>query len=229
MGEAEVGDPSGLNSHKVPAVTVNSLKVAGVEFKDVRATQHQPSQREGQCDGILGFVLFRDYLFTLDYPGKQLTLASGGLNPDGENSVIPFTMPNDVPVIQLVVEPGYAKVDAHLDSRGRGLSFPEKFAQGLKFVSEPIVIGRGRTVSNEFEIKGAQLAGEVKLGGYTFPQPFIAINPLFPVGNFGAIPLQHFAVTFDQKNKLIRLKADSKTIILPPPMVPKGPPTTAAH
>lgn len=223
VGEEEVGDPSGMNSHKVPAVKISSLKVAGVEFKDVRATQHQASQREGQCDGILGFPLFRDYLFTLDYPGKQLTIASGSLKPDGGDTVIPFTMPNDVPLIQLVVEPGSQKVDAHLDSRGRGLSFPERFAQGLKFTSTPIVIGRGRTVSNEFEIKGATLAGDVRLGGYTFPQPFIAINPLFPVGNFGAIPLQYFAVTFDQKNKLVRLAAASKSIVLPPPTAPKGP------
>jgi hypothetical protein len=229
VGEEEVGDPSGLNSHKVPAVKINSLKVAGIEFKDVRATQHHASQREGQCDGILGFPLFRDYLFTMDYPGKQMTIASGSLKPDGGDQVIPFTMPNDVPLIELVVEPGSQKLEAHLDSRGWGLSFPEKFAQGLKFVSAPIVIARGRTVSNEFEIKGATLAGDVRLGGYILPQPFIAINPLFPVGNFGALPLQNFAVTFDQKNKLIRLVAASKSIVLPPPMATRGPSAPATH
>jgi len=59
-GEEEVGDPSGRNSHKVPKVRVESLKVAGVEFKNVEAIQFQPSPREGQVDGILGFILFRD-------------------------------------------------------------------------------------------------------------------------------------------------------------------------
>jgi len=214
-GEEEVGDPSGRNSHKVPKVRIDSLKVAGVEFKSVEAIQHQPSPREGQCDGILGFVLFRDYLFTLDYPGKQLTLARGSLKPDGENTVIPFTMPDNVPVIELSV--GAQKVEADVDSRGPGLSIPEKSAQELKFVSDPMVIGRGRTVSNDFEIKGAQLAGNIKVGGYTFPQPFVAINPLFPVGNFGAIALQHFAVTFDQKNKLLRLVSSEKSIAIPAP------------
>ena len=214
-GEEEVGDPSGRNSHKVPKVRIDSLKVAGVEFKSVEAIQHQPSPREGQCDGILGFVLFRDYLFTLDYPGKQLTLARGSLKPDGENTVIPFTMPDNVPVIELSV--GAQKVEADVDSRGPGLSIPEKSAQELKFVSDPMVIGRGRTVSNDFEIKGAQLAGNIKVGGYTFPQPFVAINPLFPVGNFGAIALQHFAVTFDQKSKLLRLVSSEKSIAIPAP------------
>jgi len=215
IGEAEVGDPSGQNSHKVPLVRVDSLKVAGIEFSHVEAVQHQPSTREGLCDGILGFVLFRDYLFTLDYPGKQLTLASGSLKPDGGNTVIPFTMPNNVPVVQLTV--GAQEIDVHVDSRGMGLSFPQKETAGWKFVSEPEVIGRGRTVSSDFEMKGAQLAGDVKLGGYTFPQPFVEINPVFPIGNFGAIPLHNFAVTFDQQNKLLRLTAPQKSIVIAPP------------
>ena len=214
-GEEEVGDPSGRNSHKVPKVRIDSLKVAGVEFKSVEAIQHQPSPREGQCDGILGFVLFRDYLMTMDYPGQRLTLASGSLKPDGNNTVIPFTMPDNVPLIELSV--GGQKLEAHVDSRGAGLSLPEKFAAGLKFASEPMVIGRGRTVSNDFEIKGAQLAGDIRVGGYSFPQPFVTINPIFPVGNFGAMVLQHFAATFDQKNRLLRLVTSEKSIVIPAP------------
>ena len=121
-GEAEVGDPSGLNPRKVPTVRIHSLKFAGVEFKNVNAVQYEPSQREGECDGILGFVLFRDYLLTLDYPQQRLTLASGSLAGDGGNTVLPFTMPANVPVIQLRVDS--RTIDAHVDSRGAGLSFP---------------------------------------------------------------------------------------------------------
>jgi hypothetical protein len=80
-----------------------------------------------------------------------------------------------------------------------------------------MVLGRGRTVSNDFEIKGAQLASEVRLGGYTFPRPFVEINPIFPVVNFGSIPLAHFAVTFDQKNQRVRFVADDRTIVIAPP------------
>jgi hypothetical protein len=101
-------------------------------------------------------------LLTLDYPAKDLRLAKGTLKPDGGNQVIPFTMPNDVPLIDLKV--GTRTLSAHVDSRGHGLSVPAAFATDLKFQSEPIVIGRGRTVSNEFQIKGAQLADDVRLG-----------------------------------------------------------------
>jgi len=215
VGEAEVGDPSGRNPKKASISKIATLTVAGVQFKDVNAVQFQPSPREGQIDGILGFVLFRDYLMTLDYPGQRLTLATGTLKPDGGKMVVSFTMPHDVPTVELSV--GSRSIDAHLDSRGLGLSFPEKFADGLKFASDPIVLGRGRTVSNEFEIKGAQLAGDVRLGQYTFPNPFVEINPVLPLANFGAIPLQNFAVTFDQKNLLLRLEAKDKNIVIAAP------------
>jgi hypothetical protein len=214
-GEAELGDPSGHNPQKAPTVKIQSLKVAGVEFNEVPAVQFQPSPREGQCDGILGFVLFRKYLLTLDYPQQQLRLAPGKLTTDGENTVVPFTMPNDVPVVQLKV--GSQSVDAHVDSRGVGLSLPEKIAQGLKFASEPVVLGRGRTVSNDFEIKGAELSGDVHLGGYTFPHPFVIMNPVLPLANFGALPLHYFAVTFDQQDKLMQLESRDKNLEIPAP------------
>jgi hypothetical protein len=224
IGEAQIGDPTGLNKRSAPIFKLPSLEVAGVVFKDVEAVQFQPSQREGQVDGILGFVLFRDYLLTLDYPQQRLTLASGNLKPDADDTVVPFTMAHNVPTVQLTV--GTQKIDAHIDSRGIGLSVPDTFASGLKFIADPIVIGRGRTASNEFEIKGGQLAADVRLGGYTFPQPFIEITPLLPTANVGARALQHFAVTFDQKNLLVKLVAKDKAIVLPPPP-PRRPAATA--
>lgn len=227
VGKIEIGDPSGLNKKEVPTVKLQALEVAGVAFKDVQAAQYEPSPREGQIDGILGFPLFAKYLLTLDYPQQRLTLATGALTPDAEKTVIAFTMPNNVPVIQL--KTGSQQIDAHLDSRGVGLSFPEKFAANLKFVSDPIVIGRGRTVSNQFEIKGAELAGDVQLGSYVFPHPFIEINPVLPLANFGAIPLQHFAVTFDQQNRLLRLQSAEKSIAIPAPhRAPSTPPAAAS-
>jgi hypothetical protein len=104
-----------------------------------------------------------------------------------------------------------------------GLSIPEKFARGLKFDSTPAVIGRGRTVSNQFEIKGAELAGDIRLGGYTFAKPFVEINPVFPIANFGSVGLRNFSVTFDQKNKRVQFLASDKTITIPPPHMMRMP------
>jgi len=215
VGKAEVGDPTGRNKKELSVVKLQSLQVAGVEFKDIQAVQFEPSQREGHVDGILGFPLFAKYLLTLDYPKQQLRLAAGTLKPDGGQTVIPFTMPNNVPIIQIKVSSQL--IDANVDSRGPGLSIPEKYASSLKFASEPIVIGRGRTVSNEFEIKGAELAGDVVVGSYTFHNPFLATDPVLPQANFGGLAFRNFAVTFDQQNRLMRLESAEKTLLIPAP------------
>ena len=220
-GEIEVGDPSGKNPRSVRTVSVASIKLGDIEFKGLTGVEFQPSRMSGNCDGILGFTLFRDYLFTLDYPGQQVRLTRGALAGDGNNEVVPFRAPHNVPTIELEV--GGQKIDSHIDSRGMGLSLPEKFMQGLKLLSDPVVIGRGRTVSSDFEIKGAQLASDIHFGGYTFTQPFVEINPVFPVGNFGSAVLVSFAVTFDQKNNLVRLVAKDKKIVLAPPQRREAP------
>ena len=229
IGEAEVGDPSGRNPKTVRSVEIKSMKLGDVEFNNITAVEFQPSRALGQTDGILGFVLFRDYLFSLDYPAAEIRLSHGSLAPDGNRQVLSFRMPNKVPLIELGV--GGMKVDTHIDSRGRGLGIPEKLARDLKFVSSPVVIGRGKTVSSDFEIKGAQLAADIHLGTYTFTRPFVEINPVFPVANFGSIPLSHFAVTFDQKNKLVRFVCGDKDIVIAPPKSgppPAAPPVTVA-
>ena len=218
-GEAEVGDPSAHQSHKEPVYLISSLKVAGIEFKDIKAVRHEPFPGEGDCDGTLGFLMFRNYLFSLDYRRQLLLLSVGSLTADNGKNVIPFTIRNDIPLITVKVENG--QVDAHIDSGSmHGLSLTEDFAKSLEFTSKPVVVGRGMTMSGDFEIKGARLAGDIQIAGYTFSQPFVEINPVFPVANFGSIPLQHFAVAFDQKNKLVRFVCDERSLTINPPRMP---------
>jgi len=218
VGETEAGDPSGLNPQKVLVYELASLKVAGLEFTKILVTGHEPGPREGASDGVLGFRLFRDYLFTLDYPAKQLILSKGELTSDDQKSVLPFIMPDSIPLIELQVE--NKRICAHIDSGGAGLSLPEDFVRDIRFVSDPVVIGRGRTVSNDFVIKGARLASDIQIAGYTLSHPFIEINSVLPDANFGAIPLRHFAVTFDQKNKLVRFVSKDRIVTISSP--PRG-------
>jgi hypothetical protein len=46
------------------------------------------------------------------------------------------------------------------------------------------------------------LAADIQLGIYPISHPFVEINPVFHVANFGAIPLQHLSVTFDKMDNL---------------------------
>jgi Aspartyl protease len=218
-GEELVDDTSGLNRGVVPAFRLDSLSVAGLEFKNLRADQIRGFDKE--FDGILGFTLFRDYLLTLDYPNQKLTLARGSLPAADGQEILPLTLANKLPVTELTL--GSKKVEVLIDSGGVGLSLPARFAEDLKFVSKPVVFARAETMSNKFEVKGAQLASDIQLGAYTFQKPFLAIDSLDPRGNLGGLLLKNFAVTFDQNNKLVQFVAKKKTIIiLRPPGVPKN-------
>ena len=86
-----------------------------------------------------------------------------------------------------------------------------------------MIIGRGRTISAEFEIRGVDLAQDVLLGEYRFQRPFVVLHPGFPVGNVGGVVLRSFVLTFDQRNKLLRLEGPERTLVLPRPAAAHGP------
>ena len=211
-GQVRLSDPSGQGGQTVPVLLIQSLKVAGVEFKGVAALQHAMSDSDGYCQGLLGFLLFRDYLLTVDYPRQRMTLHTGALKPDGEQTVLPFRMPYGVPIVPMRI--GVNHVEAQIDSGGSGFSVPDSLMSKLKFVSDPVVFGSGQSLSTSFQIRAGKLASDLRLGNYTFKKPFVEINSAFPLANFGSCPLQYFALTFDQKNGLVSFKAARKTFHL---------------
>lgn len=213
-GQMRLSDPSGKGSRRVPMVTIQSLQVAGVEFSGVKAAVHDLSNEDGLCQGLLGFILFREYLLTLDYPNRRMELASGELAPDGERSVLPFRMPDGIPLVPLDI--GGTTIEAQLDSGGAGLSLPEDLVSRLKFSSDPASFSNAHSLSTRFQLKAGRLASDVHFGAYTFQRPFVEINPAFPLANFGACPLQNFAVTFDQKNTLVRFESSQRVLHLSP-------------
>lgn len=219
VGHAMLSDPSGQGGRRAPIVLLASLEVAGVQFTSVRAVSHDFFAEAGTCEGLLGFTLFKNYLLTLDFPNRLVTLGTGSLAPDGGKSVLPFRMPEGTPIALLKVD-GLDPVEAQLDSGGGGLVLPEKLAAHLRYDVAPVAFASGRSVSTRFQMKSAKLASDVKLGRYTFTHPVVEIHPAFPLVNFGSPPMQIFAITFDQKNLLVRFAANQKRFSLSAPPCP---------
>lgn len=211
-GQVRLSDPSGQGGQIVPVLLIQSLKVAGVEFKGVAAARHSVSDADGYCQGLLGFLLFRNYLLTVDYPRQRMTLHTGALQPDGEQSVLPFRMPYGVPIVPMRL--GAMQVEAQIDSGGSGFSVPESLVSRLKFASDPVAFASGQSLSTSFQVRAGKLASNLRLGTYTFKRPFVEINSAFPLANFGSCPLQYFALTFDQKNGLVSFKSAHTTFRL---------------
>jgi predicted aspartyl protease len=211
-GHARLRDPSGKGEQRSEILLVHSLKVAGVEFGDVRGIRHRLYGEDQGCEGVLGFTLFKDYLLTLDYPGKRVTLAPGALTPEAGDSVLAFRMPDGVPIVAMRIDGQH--VETQIDSGGTGLSLPETVAMRLKFLSTPVAFGSGESLATRFQIKAARLRADVRMGRYAFRQAFVEINAAFPLVNFGSTPLRQFRVTFDQQTLLMRVEASQKILHL---------------
>lgn len=217
-GETHVTDSSGQET-SAAVVSIQSLRVAGVEFASVRAITH-PFGGEGiSFDGVLGFPLFHDYLLTLDFPKRELRLASGALLSDGGQHVLPFITPRGLPTILLRINS--STIGAVIDSGALALSLPKEFAARLSYFSAPDVFAVEQTISRRFKVDGATLASYVHFGTYTLLQPFIAIDPGNPLANFGSTAMQDFALTFDQMNNLVRFEAREKIHSLDVPPMPR--------
>src|ERR1700678_176090 len=180
-GQVHLSDPSKQGGQRVPQVQIQTLEVAGVVFTDVKAARHTLSSGDGNCDGLLGFELFRDHLLTLDYPNRRMTLGFGSVEPDGERSVMPFRTPYGIPIVVLHI--GDLQIDAQIDSGGTGLSLPEEVVHQLKFDSDPADFGVAESISTRFQLRAAKLASDVHLGSYTFSRPFVEINSAFPLAD----------------------------------------------
>ena len=121
-------------------------------------------------------------------------------------------MPNGVPIATLRIDGVH--IDAQIDSGGAGLSLPEHLVPLFRFASDPVLFGNGQSLSTRFQIKVGRLSADIHVGRYTFHHPSVEINPAFPLANFGACPMQNFAVTFDQRSRLMRLDASRKSFRL---------------
>jgi hypothetical protein len=203
------GDPSGENDREVETATIASVAFGGAEFRNVLAVvRPQRITRDyPDVDGMLGFALFTDYLLTLDYPAMQLRLSRGSLPEVNNGDILKFEIENRIPVIELAI--GKIRVRAHVDSGNfvAGFILPEEIVSQLQLLSAPVVVGRARSVSNQIELKQVQLKDTIRLGQFEFPQPAITF-PALSDTNVGFKVLRDFALTFDQRNR--RMKLDRK-------------------
>jgi hypothetical protein len=214
-GRVLSGDPSGINDREVSTSNIDSLTLGsggGVEFRNVTAVvrQHRITKDYPDVDGILGFALFTEYLLTLDYPAMQVRLSRGALPPANRADILNFEIENRIPVIELAI--GKIRVRAHVDSGNfvAGFILPEEIVQQLQLLSSPVIVGSARSVTNRIELKQVQLRDSISMGRFSFPQATIQF-PALSDTNVGFKVLREFTVTFDQKNRRMKLEPGPTT------------------
>jgi hypothetical protein len=126
-------------------------------------------------------------------------LSSGALT--GAN-MLPFDDSRGIAVVEITV--GDQKVKTHFDSGNMVAPFvlPVEVVEKSTFITEPVVVGRARTTSNDIEIKRAQIKDTIRIGSLEFKEPTVSF-PALSAANIGAALMQDLVLTFDQKKKLL--------------------------
>lgn len=213
VGEARASDPSGRNVRTLDVLRADAIEFGGLRFErvDAPSRDYNLSPRLPKIDGILGLGLFAGYLLTLDYPARRVRVSRGELPAADGREIIGYENPRGVPVVELWV--GGRKVSAHLDTGNTvgGFVLPEWLAKELTFASEPVVVGRARTVSSDMEIREARIKESLRIGRHEFPGAAVTFPAVADLANVGSRALAEFALTFDLKNKRLRLERSTPT------------------
>jgi hypothetical protein len=206
VAQAVSGDGSGRNDRRLDVVELDRLNVGGVEFRHVPALSREYNRpaKLPPIAGILGYNLFDGYLLTLDFIHKRVRLERGALPPADGKTVLDYEAPYDTPVVEMAM--GGLRLVADVDSGDiGGISFPQALVQALPHVGEPRVVGTGRTISNEFEVSEVKLRGVLRIGEHELTDPIVRFNAIHDNINLGAAFLAGYSVTFDQKNRRVRI------------------------
>lgn len=205
VNEAVADDGSGRNTRKIDIIQFESLAVGSLKFRNIQAPTRDyntvPSNLK--IDGILGFDLFSNHLLTLDYPNKRVRIERGGLpKPDGKE-ILSYVNPLAIPLIELSI--GGMKLVAAIDSgASTSISFPLALINILPRISEPKIVGRARSVTNEWEIKEVRLKNTLFMGSSEFFEPTVIYSEFQDEIYLGGKLLHEFSITFDQKNQRVR-------------------------
>jgi hypothetical protein len=206
-GQVQATDPSRRNFQTSQSYKLDSLSLGDLRLTDVTVISRElkNSPRPLKLDGILGLNAFKDYLVTLDSPGKKLRLDKGELPKSDGAEILDYKNEAGIATTELTVAD--KKIKARLDS-GNAIGafvFPTAFAEKLNLAGEARVVGRARSATGDMEIKQVQIKDVIKLGRHEFPDATIVYPALGDMANVGFKTLSQFAITFDQKNERVRL------------------------
>jgi predicted aspartyl protease len=199
-GTIQAGDPSGEGTKEVPLVQMQTVEIGGATFSGIEASV-AASLSELAPDGVIGLALFAGLTATLDYPNQELRLSREALPRNGEH-VLPFATERDVP--QVKVYAAGVTLLADVDTGGPStLTVPSDTE--LPFHNEPEVVRQRRTTNSRFDVRAATLAGELRLAGWSVPNPIVEVVEGLPVASVGAALLRDYVLTFDLVNKRLAL------------------------
>lgn len=160
--------------------------------------------------GVLSAAAFPGWLVVFDYPGRRVTIAPGALASADNHRIFEYGADEELPVIPVNV--GGHEYRIHLDSGSPGgIMLPMKYIEELPLAAAPVNVGTARTVAGSFPVQSATLNGTISIGEYTLEGKEVRFSDLRPgpkpgIGNVGGRVLRDFVVTFDARNRRLKLE-----------------------
>jgi hypothetical protein len=202
----------------LPAVTIRRIELDDARFENVQALIFDFTEISAhlgiKIDGVLGFPLFRETVFTLDYPQSQLVLTPTAPTPDpafAQGTTIKFTNSQRTPFIP--VRLGGENFVALIDSGNDGPLLLNLIGLHPTFTYGPspgVTVGT-LTGSRTQEI--GRLEQPLDIGPHRFEKPIVDLTD--QISAIGGEILRNFAVTFDQSRNQVSFYRDSSTPIPP--------------
>lgn len=186
-------------------VAVNEIRLGDAVFEGIRALVDDYSWvlADGNpVRGLLGFELFEKLLLTIDYPKARIVLERGRLFRDAEG-VLRYADPRGAP--DIAIEVGGTPLLVGIDTGGKtGLFLGRSQVEQLEVVGEPRRTGQTRSVYATEDVYTARASGELMLAGHVHQPVNITFTDGERHGILGYNILRSYAITFDQRRRLVR-------------------------
>lgn len=208
------------NATLLPAVTLRSIELDDARFENVQALIYNFDELSAhlgiKIDGVLSFPLFRETVFTLDYPQSRLVLkpAWPAPMPTPElGTTIKFYDSQRTPFIP--VRLGAENIIALIDSGNDGPFMLNPLGLHMRFIQGPrpgVDVG---TVAGSRTQQLGRVEQPLDIGPFRFEQPIVEISDQMTAIS-GSI-LKNFSVTFDQSRNQVSFYRASAAPIPPTP------------
>jgi predicted aspartyl protease len=178
-----------------------SLEIGGARFEDLVVGA---SAWDEQIDGVIGFNLFADCLFTMDYPRQRLSIRKGSLPRTNGKDIFTYGLDRRCPTLDVRI--GGTPMTFLIDTgAAQSIVIPEAAAATFAFV-DGLRAGPALSTFNiaKSSARVGRYAGDLALGIHIIASPSVYVwADEIPV--IGSALLQDFILTFDQKNRTVKI------------------------
>lgn len=182
-------------------LALGSLQIGDAHFQDLVVGARAWDEN---IDGVIGFNLFADCLLTMDYPHQRLMMRKGNLPPANGKDIFKYGLDRRNPTLDVNI--GHERLTVLIDTGAvSGLIIPDNLAAKFPFIDG---LQLGPSLSTfaipRSQARTGRLAGDMVIGIHYISKPVIHVwSDEIPL--IGSGILQHFILTFDQKNQTMRV------------------------